>query len=147
VEVSLDAAYISALFGLGGATVGALASFTTTWMTHHVQFRDRLREEQRTRRVDLFKEFIDEASRLYGDAMSHERDDVGDLVLLYAILARMELMAPRETVEAGRRVIDAIIGTYLAPNRSLHEIRELAAAGKLDILAEFGAICRECLET
>jgi hypothetical protein len=134
------------MFGLGGATVGALASFLTTWVTHRTQFRDKIRESERARRVDLANEFITEAARLYGDALGHGRDDVGDMVLLYALLARMQLIASPTTVDAARRVVDRLIDTYLSPNLNLHQIRELAREGQLDFLSEFGAACREDLQ-
>ncbi|MEE7505396.1 hypothetical protein ACLBXO_24990 [Methylobacterium sp. C33D] len=138
----MDAAYISAMFGLGGATIGAATSFMTTWMAHRSQFQDKLRENERAQRVDLFNEFITESVRLYADALSHERDDVGDLVLLYALLAKMQLTASQATVDAAGSVIDRVIDTYLGPNQSLHEIRDLAREGKLDFLTEFGTACR-----
>ncbi len=141
----MDPSYISAMFGLGGATVGALASFLTTWVTHRTQFRDKIQEAERARRIELFNEFITEAARLYGDALGHERDDVGDMVLLYALLARMQLTASQTTVDAARRVVDRLIDTYLSPNLSLHQIRELAREGQLDFLSEFGTACREDL--
>ncbi|MCJ2015856.1 hypothetical protein MKK63_03970 [Methylobacterium sp. J-088] len=142
----MDAAYISAMFGLGGATIGALASFMTTWMTHRSQFQDKIREAERSRRIELFNEFITEAVRLYGDALSHERDDVGDLVLLYALLAKMQLTASQATLDAAGSVIDRVIDTYLGPNQSLHEIRELAREGKLNFLTAFGTACRADLQ-
>jgi hypothetical protein len=138
----LDAAYISAMFGLGGATIGAMASFLTTWMTHRSQFQDKIRETEQTRRIDLFNDFITEAVRLYGDALSHERDDIGDLVMLYAMLAKMQLSASSATIRAAEAVIDRIIDAYLAPNRSLHDIHELARDGRLNFLTDFGAACR-----
>jgi hypothetical protein len=138
----LDAAYISAMFGLGGATIGAMASFLTTWMTHRSQFQDKIRETERARRIELFNDFITEAVRLYGDALSHERDDIGDLVLLYALLAKMQLTASPATIQAAEAVIDRIIDAYLAPNRSLRDIHDLARDGKLNFLTDFGATCR-----
>src|ERR1700730_19045582 len=119
----MDAAYISALFGLAGAIVGGLASFSTTWITQTAQLRERRREAERNRREQLFDSFITEATRLYGDALSHEKDDVVDLVLLYAIVGRMRLTASNAVVEAAERVLDVIVETYLAPNRTLHELR------------------------
>lgn len=138
----MDAAYISVMFGLGGATIGAMASFLTTWMTHRSQFQDKIRETEQTRRIDLFNDFITEAVRLYGDALSHERDDIGDLVMLYAMLAKMQLSASSATIRAAEAVIDRIIDAYLAPNRSLHDIHELARDGRLNFLTDFGAACR-----
>ena len=139
----MDAAYVSAFFGLAGAMVGAITSFTTTWITQSSQVKERRREANRTRREALFESFLSEAARLYGDALSHEKDDIEDIVMIYAILARMNLVASKEVTEAGERVMDAIVGEYMTPNRSLSELRQLARNGKLNLLEEFAAACRK----
>ena len=138
----MDAGYISAFFGLAGAIVGGLTSFTTSWITQRTQLTDKHREAGRIVRNELFKAFIAEASRLYGDALSHEKDDVTDLVQLYALIANMRLLTSPAVVAAAEQVMDVIIDTYLAPNLSLHEIRNLAREGKLNFLLDFGSWSR-----
>jgi hypothetical protein len=143
----VDPAYVSALFGLGGVTIGGLTSFLTTWLTQTSQLRDRHLESEKTRRYDLFNNFIVEASRLYADALSHEKDDVSDLVQLYAMVAKMRLLASRAVIVAAEQVMDTIIKTYLEPNRTLHEMRSLAQRGGMNFLLEFGEVARRELET
>jgi hypothetical protein len=142
----VDPAYVSALFGLGGVTIGGLTSFLTTWLTQTSQLRDRRLESEKTRRYELFNSFIVEATRLYGDALSHEKDDVGDLVQLYALVAKMRLLASRAVVTAAEQAMNTIIETYLEPNLTLHEIRDLAQRGGMNFLLEFGEVCRRELE-
>lgn len=91
-----------------------------------------LRERERARRETLYTDFINEASRLYGDALSHEKDEVTDLVLLYALIARMRLMASTHVVAAAEQTMNAIISSYLAPNKNLHELQALAAEGGMN---------------
>ena len=43
------------------------------------------------------------------------------------------------------RVEDAIIETYLGPNRTLHELMSIAHAGGMNFLAEFGEASRKDL--
>ena len=138
----MDAAYISALFGLAGASIGGLTSFSTTWLTQQAQMRDKHRDAAQAKRIELFNDFVLEASRLYGDALSHEKDDVTDLVQLYALVAKMRLWASRPVVLAAERAMNAIIETYLQPNRTLHEIRTLAQSGEMNFLLDFGEACR-----
>jgi len=45
---------------------------------------------------------------------------------LYALIANMRLLASNDVVAAAEEVLDVIIETYLAPNRSLHELRTMA---------------------
>jgi len=142
----LDAAYLSAFFGLAGAIIGGLTSFATTWLTQQAQIRERQRDAARTVRQNLFGAFITEASRLHADALSHEKDDVADLVQLYALIAKMRLLASRPVVTAAEQVLQSIVETYLAPNRTLHEMRIFAEEGKMNFLVDFGEACRLELE-
>ena len=138
----MDAAYVSALFGIAGATVGGLTSFLTTWLTQQSQLREKHREAESAKRQELFNDFIMEASRLYGDALSHEKDDVTDMVQLYALVGKIRLWASRPVVTAAEQAMDAIVRTYLEPNRTLHEIQSLANEGRMNFLLEFGEACR-----
>ena len=142
----MDAAYLSAFFGLAGAIIGGLTSFATTWLTQQAQIRERQRDAARTVRQNLFGAFITEASRLHADALSHEKDDVADLVQLYALIAKMRLLASRPVVTAAEQVLQSIVETYLAPNRTLHEMRIFAEEGKMNFLVDFGEACRLELE-
>ena len=138
----MDAAYISALFGLAGACIGGLTSFSTAWLTQSVQIRDRRRENNTAKREQRFSDFITEASRLYADALSHEKDDVTDLVPLYAMVAKMRLLTSQVVVDAAEQAMTSIAETYLQPNRTLHELRALAQQGGMNFLQDFGEACR-----
>ena len=69
----MDAAFISALSALGGATIGGLASFGSSWLTQRTQLRFSQHEAVKAKREALYAEFVDEASRLYGGALGHQR--------------------------------------------------------------------------
>jgi hypothetical protein len=135
-------AYISALVGLAGVAIGGFASFATAWITHRSQVREKQRETEVAKREKLFLDFIAEATRLYGDAVSHQKDDVSDLVLLYALVAQMRLISSRPVVDAAERAMARIVETYLTPNRSLSEMRDLAHSGAMNFLLDFGEACR-----
>ncbi|WP_426129058.1 hypothetical protein [Pararhizobium sp. PWRC1-1] len=136
-------AYISAIMGLVGVAIGGLASFATAWITHRSQVREKHRELEAAKREKLFSDFIAEATRLYGDALSHQKDDVSDLVLLYALVAQMRLISSRPVVDAAELAMERIVETYLTPNRTLSEIRDLARSGTMNFLLDFGEACRE----
>ena len=142
----MDAAYVSAFFGLAGAVIGGVTSFATTWLTQRAQIREKHLEANRTTLHTLFGAFISEASRLHADALSHEKDDVADLVQLYALIARMRLLVSEPVVVAAEQVLRAIVETYLAPNLSLRDIRVLAEQGRMDFLVDFGEACRRELD-
>jgi hypothetical protein len=108
--------------------------------------RDVNRERERSRREALFSDFINEASRLYGDALSHEKDDVVDLVGLYALVGRIRLVASPAVVASAERTINGLITTYLAPNKTLHEMQKLMEEGGMNFLLEFSQFARAELE-
>lgn len=138
----MDPGYISAFSALAGAALGGLASFSTSWATQRNQFRQTHRDAERAKLEALYGDFIVEASRLLGDALSHQKDDVLAMVGLYAMVGRMRLVSPKTVVAAADKVIEHIIETYLAPNRTLHEMRIYMEEGHMDFLLEFGEACR-----
>jgi ABC-type branched-subunit amino acid transport system ATPase component len=133
---------LSALAALAGALIGGLASLGSSWLTQSIQQQARHREHDRARREALFTDFINEASRLYGDALSHEKDDVLDMVQLYAIVGRIRLISCDRVVASAEKTMESIIGAYLAPNKSLRELRTLMIEGKMDFLVEFSEAAR-----
>ncbi len=69
----MNAAYLSALSALAGSAIGALASLATTWLTQSYQDRTQRAAQEASRRERLFGEFIDQASKLFGEALIHSR--------------------------------------------------------------------------
>jgi hypothetical protein len=138
----LNPAYFSALAALAGALIGGLTSFATSWLTQRTQLRHAHRETERAKLETLYSDFMTEAAQLFGDALSHQKEEIADLVRLYALVGRMRLISGREVVVAAKRVEDAIIATYLGPNHTLHEMVELSRKGGLECLEQFGEAAR-----
>jgi hypothetical protein len=139
----MDTAYLSALAALTGSTVGGLTSLATSWLSHHVQFRTRLRHHDLSKREELYRSFIEEASRTYGHALEHNEAEVSNLVALHALVNRMRFISSPKTVDAADRVLRVIIDTYLGPNRTLREIREAMGDQAMDPLRRFSDVCRD----
>src|SRR6516165_8311461 len=144
-ESDLDTAYISAFSALAGAIIGGLASFGSSWLTQRTQLLFARREAIKARREALYAEFVDEAARLYGDALGHQKDDPADLVKLFALLGRIRLASPRPVITAAERTFDTIVETYLGLNRTMHEVLEDVHRGGFNFLIEFGEACRQDL--
>ena len=141
----MNTAYISALSALGGAAIGGLASFGSSWLTQRTQLRFAHYEAIKSKREALYAEFVDEAARLYGDALGHQKDEASDLTKLFALLGRIRLVSPRPVVVAAERTFDTIIETYLGPNRTMHEVLNDVHRGGFNFLIEFGEACRQDL--
>ena len=133
-----------------GSLVGAAASITTTWITNRAQ-ADRSYSEWRQReRETLFKEFINEASRLAVDALTHSLERPDAMVALYGTLSRIRLLSGPEVVREGEACCRRIIEIYGQPNLTTDQLRELITGlefHQLDPLNAFSHACRKELLT
>src|SRR5215468_12490164 len=139
----MDPAYFSVFAALAGSTIGGLTSLTASWLTQHVQFRAQQRASDLSRREELYKDFIEEASRLYADAFAHDQAEVANLVNLYALVSRMRVRSSPRIVETADRVVRVIIETYLAPNKTFRDVVELLDNDAMNPLRAFSNACRE----
>jgi hypothetical protein len=144
-EKDVDPAYISAFSALMGAAIGGLASFSTSWLTQRTQLTHAHREAERARVEALYGEFINEATRLLGDALSHQKDELNDMVKLYGLIGRMRLVSSMPVVIAAERVAQTVAETYLGPNRDLRELLDLVRSGGMNVVVEFSEACRSDL--
>jgi hypothetical protein len=138
----MNSSIISALAALAGATIGGLTSFLTTWLTQRTQARAQWLAQDKQRRQELYKEFIEEASRCYIDAIQHHNADMAALVGLYAKIARMRALSSSSIVECAERIGREILDTYLEPDKSFVELREMVQTESFDLLREFSEACR-----
>jgi hypothetical protein len=140
----MDATYVSAFAALAGALIGGFTSLLTSWFTQKVQFRAQ-RSEHRIERVeDLYKNFIEESSKFYADALVHDApSNAAELIMLYVNISRMRVLSSLKTVEKAEEVARMIVNTYLAPNKTFPELRDMVNRGALDPLRDFSEACRE----
>jgi hypothetical protein len=143
----MNASVVSALAALVGAAIGGLTSVFASWFTQRTQVRAEWFAHDRARRQELYKEFIEEATRLYVDALQHDDPDLGSLVGLYAKISRMRVQSSHEVAEEADLVGRKIVDTYLTPDKSFIELRQMLADGTLDILGKFGDVCRAEFES
>jgi hypothetical protein len=95
----MDHTLISALAALAGAAIVAAVSFLKSWLVHQGEVRAEWLAQQRLRRQDLYKEFIEEASKCYIHALQHHEPDISLLAVLYAKMNRMRVLAPPRVFE------------------------------------------------
>ncbi len=140
-------AIISAGAALLGAVIGGFASFLASWLAQRIQIRAQWLTQERLRRQDLYKEFIEEASKCYADALQHDKGDMSALVALYSKIGRMRVLSTPKVVAAAEKIGRRILDTYLDADKTFHEIREMLENNSVDILLEFSKACREEFET
>jgi hypothetical protein len=142
----VDASIISALAALTGAAVGGLTSGIANWLNHRSQVRAQWLLHEKGRRQILYRDFIDEASKCYIDALQHAEADIPGLVGLYAKMSRMRVLSSKTVVHCAEDVARKILDTYLEPDKSFVELREMAIDGTIDLLRGFSDACRDEFE-
>jgi len=142
----MNSAYIPAFAALAGSAVGGLTSFASAWLTQHHQDRAKRLSGEKTRRQKLYKQFIDEASKLYADALVHDQAEVSALVSVYALIGRMRVISSSAVIEKAEAVVHLIIDTYFTPNKTFSEFRELMNGHAADPLRAFSEECRAELQ-
>jgi hypothetical protein len=138
----MNASIISALAALLGAAIGGLTSVFASWLTQQSQAKAQWIAQDRIRRQDLYKEFIEEASKCYADALQHDKPDIPALVGIYAKMSRMRVQSSPDVVASAERIGRKIIDAYLAPDKNFLELREMVNSGSIDLLSEFSDACR-----
>ena len=141
----MDTAYVSAIAALSGSVIGGLTSLAASWITQNAQARTQQLVQDKSRREELYKTFIEEASRLYGNALMTDKAEITDLVNLYAMVSRMRVLSSAPVVQAADDVVRLIVETYFEPNKTLRELHEVAKSSGIDPLRMFSEACRDDL--
>src|SRR5262245_21932802 len=138
--------HFSAFAALAGSVIGGLTSLGTSWLTQHSQLGAQRFARNLERRETLYKDFIDEASRLYVDALEHEQTEISNLVKLFAMVSQMRVVSSPRIVEDADKVVHLIIATYLEPNKALGDLESTLESHMVDPLRRFSEACREELQ-
>src|SRR6202158_2046895 len=141
----MDSSIISALAALAGAITGGLTSVLASWLTQHAQARPQWLAQDKLQRQELYREFVDTASKCYIHALQYDKADTPALVELFVRVSRMRILSSPKVVESAvaRRIVD----TYLEPNKTFLELREMANSGSIDLLRDFSETCRAEFES
>jgi hypothetical protein len=138
----MESGYITALAALGGAALGGLTSFATSWTTLHTQMKAQRRDNSKSNRQKLYKAFIDSAAKIYGDALIHDKLETTGLIDMHALVSQMRIVSSRLVIETAVNVVKVITETYGQPNKSPEEIEAMVSDGSIDILLSFSEACR-----
>jgi hypothetical protein len=142
----VDTSIISAIAALTGAAVGGLTSGVAAWLNHRSQVRTEWILHEKSRRQILYKDFIEEAAKCYIDALQHGKADIPGLVGLYAKLSSMRALSSKPVVQCAEDIARKILDTYLEPDKSFVELREMVIDGTIDLLRNFSETCRDEFE-
>jgi len=143
----MDSPYLPAVAALAGSAIGGLTSFASAWLTQRHQDRANRLSRDKARRQKVYRQFIEEASKLYADALVHDDLQISTLVSAYALISRMRVLSSPPVLQKADAVIRTIIETYFSPNKTPIELRTLLDNDAIDPLRAFSEECRVELET
>jgi hypothetical protein len=81
--------YVPALAALAGSASGGLTSAASVWLSQERQDRAACLAQDMSRRQDLYRQFIDEALKLYANALVRDQAEISARVSVYALIGRM----------------------------------------------------------
>jgi gas vesicle protein len=141
-----SAAYMSAFAALVGTFVGGITSIATSWLGQQRQTKEQRRARQKDEVQALYKLFIQDASKLYIDALEHNTTEIANLVDVYATLNRMRVLSSPKVMAAADHALKMIMDTYAKENETFSGIRHSIGDGFPDPLRAFSEACHEELK-
>jgi len=142
----IDPSLISGIAALTGAAIGGLTSAAAAWFTQRSVVQAQWVANQAMRKQDLYREFIEIASKCYIDALQTDKPDISSLVGLYDKISRMRVVSSMDVVEKAEGVAQKILDTYSEPDKSFVELRGMVREHAVDLLYDFSKACRHELE-
>ena len=140
----MDLSLVSAGAVIVGASIGGATSFLGSWIVHQRQVRAQWLGQDRVRRQDVYKEFIQKASKCYAHALQNEKPDISLLVVLYGKISRMRVISSPQVLAAAEQVLRRIVDVYFEPAVALSsaQVRSMLQDGSVDVLRNFSQRCR-----
>ena len=139
----MDPAYFSAFAALAGSAIGGLTSLMTSWLVQRTQVKAQQSTQSIEKKQALYKDFLEESTRLYADAFEHDKAELSNLVGLYAMIGRMRVLSSPEVVENAEKIAQLVVETYLGPNKAFGDVRHMLEDHAIDPFRDFSQACRD----
>jgi hypothetical protein len=138
----MDLAYLSAASALLGSAAGGVTSVASTWLARRHQDRSLRLTQEWTRRERIFGAFIDQASKMFAQALSQTHlEDPASIVPLYATMGKLRLFASERTIAAAQEVMNRVVEMHYLPSPDFRS-RPSRNEQEFDLLRDFTEACR-----
>jgi hypothetical protein len=107
----------------------------SSWLSQNAQARAEELAHHKSRREELYSDFMEEAARLYADALEHEKAEFAKLVRLYALIGRTNLLWSPKIVEMAESIARTILERYRGPKKTVRDIETGAEQRRHESLA------------
>ncbi|MBF6025573.1 hypothetical protein [Lysobacter niastensis] len=145
----MENSVITAMAALFGSLIGGLTTLATAWLSQRYTTRNQRVREEIAKREALYGAYIDEASARMIDALEHEISDANQIVRMYGLYCRIQLVCTQPVLEEAERLLKRTAEVYAMPNITLADLVRGALESKAegDPIVAFSRACREELET
>lgn len=141
--MTMSPAELSAIAALAGSALGGIAPIISNQVVQRGLTQRELLSRELAERQNLYAEFIRFAQSVYVKATTTSLEKIDDLVMLYALVARIRLLGSAPVIQAAEAFAQLVTTRYGEKNLSIEEIRASVLGPHIDPLNEFSARCRE----
>ena len=138
----MDSTLTSVLAALSGSIIGASTPVISNFVLQRSVAQREMTNREIAQREELYSEFIRQGTACYAKALSHNLDDIDDLVAMYALVNRIRLFASSPVLEAAEVFVRSLVERYGEANMSIDQIKALALEQHPDPLNSFAMKCR-----
>ncbi|HEY5781930.1 MAG TPA: hypothetical protein VIT66_08720 [Lysobacter sp.] len=145
----MDNSVVTAMAALFGSLIGGLTTLTTAWLSQRYTTRNQRLREEIAKREALYGEYIDEASERMIDALGHELSDANQIVRMYGLFCRIQLVCSGPVLETAEQLMKRTAEVYAMPSITLEDLLRGAreSTAESDPIVAFSRACRQELET
>ena len=115
----------------------------TSWIGQRHQTKEQRFLKEKSERQTLYKQFVNEASKLYIDALEHNTTEIPKLIDIYATINRIRIMSSSHVAKEANEALREIIDAYSKENRTFSDIKESIRGGYPDPLQKFSEACHK----
>lgn len=141
--MAMSSAELSTLAALAGSALGGITPIISNTVVQRSTTQRELLSRQLAGRQDLYAEFIQLAAKVYVQATTTSLEKLDDLILLYAMVSRIRLLASAPVIKAADEFAHLVTRRYGEANLSLEDMREATLQPHVDPLNEFSDRCRD----
>ena len=124
----MDTSVVTALAALAGATIGSVSTVIASWLAQYAQALTQRRVQNQVLRQELYKQFVEESSKLYLHALQNDHADVAALMSLYAELSRMRILSSAAVVDSADQLLRKIVNIIWSRIRPFRSCRRWSIA-------------------
>ncbi len=137
----IETAYIPAVAALFGTFIGGITSIATTWIGQYHQTKEKHVRRSKSQRQELYRQFVQEGSKLHLHALEHDTANIADLANIYAVMNEIRIFASSKVIEEAEKAVKVIIDTYRQKNKDFNEVVDDVNTGFPNPLRAFSEAC------